>query len=289
MVTYYKAQTLADALEMLGRADVQGSALSGGTDLLVALSRQHDETPRLVVDLKGIKDPRGPMVVSDDGLHLGFELTMAQLADDPTARSWFPALTQAAGEVGSVAIRNRATVVGNICNASPASDTAPPLLVHGATVTIASMGGERTVPISSFFRSPRVTACARGEIVTGIDIPRPIPGTGSAYRRLTRRWGVDLITVSVAAAVHGDGRVLLGLGAVAPTPLLVELPAGLDLTDRAGLTTALDEALAVATPITDIRGGADYRSAMLRELAERAIQEVLESTRRSSDGRSVRS
>ena len=288
MMTYFKAETLAEALEVLGRPGVEARALIGGTDLLVSLANKHDDVPRVVVDLKGMKDRGEPLVMTDDGMQIGLMLTMAELAADPGARSWFPALTLAAVAVGSVAIRNRATVVGNICNASPASDTAPPLLVHEATVRIASVDGERSVPISSFFRSPRVTACARDEIVTAIELPRPVPGTSSAYRRLTRRWGVDLITVSVAAAVHGDGRVLLGLGAVAPTPLLVELPVGLDLDDRAALATVLDEALSVATPITDIRGGADYRSAMLRELASRAIQAALESTRRSDDGHTAR-
>jgi carbon-monoxide dehydrogenase medium subunit len=288
MMTYFKAETLAEALEVLGRPDVEGFALNGGTDLLVSLAGKHDDVPRVVVDLKGIKDWGEPLVVTDNGMRIGVMLTMAELAADPDAGSWYPALTQAAGEVGSVAIRNRATVVGNICNASPASDSAPPLLVHEATVWIASADGERSIPISSFFRSPRVTACARGEIVTAIELPRPVPGTSSAYRRLTRRWGVDLITVSVAAAVHGDGRVLLGLGAVAPTPLLVDLPVGLDLDDRTALAEVLDEALSVATPITDIRGGAEYRSAMLRELAARAVQAALESTRRSGNGRSVR-
>lgn len=280
MMTYLKAETLAEALKALGRPDVEARALNGGTDLLVSLANKQDDVPWLVVDLKGIKDWGQPLVLTDDAMRIGPMLTMAELAADPGARSWFPALTQAAAEVGSVAIRNRATVVGNICSASPASDTAPTLLVHEATVRIASVDGERSVPISSFFRSRRVTACAAGEIVTAIELPRPVPGTGSAYRRLTRRWGVDLITVSVAAAVRGDGRVLLGLGAVAPTPLLVELPVGLDLDDRATLTAVLDEALSVATPITNIRGSAEYRTAMLRELACRAIQAALESTRR---------
>jgi len=288
MLTYYKARALADAHEMLERPDVEGRALLGGTDLLVSLAGKHDETPRVVVDLKGIKDWGEPLVITDTGVRIGLMLTMAELAADPVVGSWYAALTEAADKVGSVAIRNRATVVGNICNASPASDSAPPLLVHEATVRIASASGQRSVPISSFFLSPRVTACARGEIVTAIELPRPVPGTGSAYRRLTRRWGVDLITVSVAAAVHGDGRVLLGLGAVAPTPLLVELPVGLDLDDRSALSQVLDESLSVATPITDIRGGAEYRSAMLRELAGRAIQAALDSTRRSGNGHSVR-
>ncbi len=287
MLTYYRAGTLAEALEVLGRQDVEGRVLLGGTDLLVGLRHQQGDPPRVLVDLKGAADLGDPIAVGDDGVRVGPTLTMADLVAHPVVRAWFPALVEAAAEVGSVAIRNRATMVGNICNASPASDTAPPLLVHEASVRIASAAGERTVPISSFFVSPRVSACGRGEVVVGVDLPRPVPGTGSAYLRLTRRWGVDLITVSVAAAV-GDGRTLLGLGAVGPTPLLVELPRGLDLEDRSVLDGALDEALVVATPISDIRAGADYRAAMLKELARRAVQAALESTRRAGDGSPVR-
>lgn len=280
MVTYYKARALADALEALGREDVEARAMAGGTDLLVGLADRLDDAPGVLVDVKGLADGE-PLVVTEAGVRLGLTLTMADLAADAIVGQWYPALAQAAAEVGSVAIRNRATVVGNICNASPASDTAPPLLVHDARVRIASAGSERTLPITEFFVAPRVTRCGRGELVTAIELPRPLPGTGSAYLRLTRRWGVDLVTVSVAAAVHGDGRIRLGLGAVAPTPLLVELPGGVDPGDRAALGPVLDEALAVATPITDIRAGADYRAAMVRELAARAITAALDSTRRT--------
>lgn len=281
MLTYCKPRTLAEALEVLEREKPAGRVLSGGTDLLVGLREKLDGESRVMVDIKGIEDAGAPLTVTDDGVRLGLRLTMAELADDPVVAGWFPALSQAAAAVGSVAIRNRATVVGNICNASPASDTAPALLVHEAKVRIASLAGERVVPISSFFVSPRVTLCSPAEVVTAIELPKPLPGTGSAYLRLARRRGVDLVTVSVAAAVHGDGRVLLGLAAVGPKPLVAELPAETDLGDTPALAAALDEALAVATPITDIRGSAEYRSAMLRELGLRAIAAAIQTTGRN--------
>lgn len=280
MLTYYKARTLSEALAVLEREGPAGRPLAGGTDLLVGL-RDRLEEHRAVVDLKGLEDAGEPLTVTDAGVRIGLGLTMAQLADDPTVGRWYPALAQAAAKVGSVAIRNRATVVGNICNASPASDTAPALLVHEATVRIASSDGERTVPIGEFFVAPRVTACAAGEVVTAIELAKPAERTGSAYLRLTRRRGVDLVTVSVAAAAHGNGRVLLGLGAVGPRPLLTTLPAGTEVSDGAALAAALEQALSVATPITDIRGTAAYRAAMLRELATRAIAAAVETTRRS--------
>src|SRR5665647_2867745 len=213
MLTYYKARALADALEMLERPDVEGRALLGGTDLLVSLAGKHDETPRVVVDLKGIKDWGEPLVITDTGVRIGLMLTMAELAADPVVGSWYPALTEAADKVGSVAIRNRATVVGNICNASPASDSAPPLLVHEATVRIASASGQRSVPISSFFVSPRVAACARGDPrrdEEGGDRDRTLATRGrDPYRRLVHQQGRRRVTRRGRVAdVADDGRAV---------------------------------------------------------------------------------
>jgi CO/xanthine dehydrogenase FAD-binding subunit len=186
-------------------------------------------------------------------------------------RRWYPALVEAALTVGSVAIRNRASLVGNACNGSPAADTVPALLVHDASITIALRAGERTVPLDDFFLGPRRTLCGPDELVTQIELPRPPDGFGSAFRRLTRRRGVDLATVSVAAGVGRDGRVVLGLGAVAARPLRTELEAPFDAADEAGLARALDETLEIATPISDIRGSREYRHAMVRVLARRAV------------------
>jgi carbon-monoxide dehydrogenase medium subunit len=170
-----------------------------------------------------------------------------------------------------VAIRNRASLIANSCNGSPAADTAPALLVHGATVTIESPQGSRTAPLAEFFLGPRRTLCGPGELVTRMDLPRPAAGSGSAFRRLTRRRGVDLATVSVAAGVDGNGHVVLGLGAVGPRPIRTELDIPLDPADVPGLERALDERLEVATPISDIRGSLEYRTAMVRVLAKRAV------------------
>jgi CO/xanthine dehydrogenase FAD-binding subunit len=170
-----------------------------------------------------------------------------------------------------VAIRNRASLVANSCNASPAADTAPPLLVLGARVTIASLDGDRTTSLDEFFLGPRRTLCGPGELVTRIDLPRPAPGSGSAFRRLTRRRGVDLATVSVAAGVGPEGGLVLGMGAVGPRPLRNESSEPVDVADAAALDAALDELLSVATPISDVRGSREYRLATLRVLTKRAV------------------
>jgi carbon-monoxide dehydrogenase medium subunit len=270
MPKYYRPTTRAEALAAL--ADGAGAArpLVGGTDLLVGL-RHHTLEPTLIVDLKGVTDLPEPILVTDDGVQVGPTYTLGELVAHPVVQEWYPALVEAALTVGSVAIRNRASLVANSCNASPAADTAPPLLVHGARVTIASLDGERTASLDDFFLGPRRTLCGPGELVIRIDLPRPEAGSASAFRRLTRRRGVDLATVSVAAGVGADGGLVLGMGAVGPRPLRTESGGPVDLGDAAALDAALDELLAVATPISDVRGSREYRLATLRVLTKRAV------------------
>ncbi|MFD9330389.1 FAD binding domain-containing protein [Streptomyces sp. NPDC060065] len=270
MVNYYRPTSRAEAVAALAEEGEGARVLVGGTDLLVGL-RHHTVEPTLLVDIKAVEDLPPPLVVTDEGVRIGPTLTMGALAAHPRLREWYPALVEAALTVGSVAIRNRASLIGNVTHASPAADTAPPLLVHGAVVTIESVGGERQISLSEFFLGPRATRCSAGELVTRIDLPRPAEGHGSAFVRLTRRRGVDLATVSVAAGVHRDGRVELGLGAVGPRPLLTEVVEPVDLAGEAGLVRALDTTLSVATPIADVRASKEYRLAMVRVLAKRAV------------------
>jgi carbon-monoxide dehydrogenase medium subunit len=269
MPKYYRPTTRAQALAALAEGGPAARPLVGGTDLLVGL-RHHTVEPDVLVDLKGITDLPEPVEVSDDGVRIGATYTLGELVAHPVVREWYPALVEAALTVGSVAIRNRASLIANSCNASPAADTAPPLLVHGASVTIASQDGDRTATLDEFFLGPRRTLCGPGELVVRLDLPRPATGSGSAFRRLTRRRGVDLATVSVAAVVGADGGIVLGMGAVGPRPLLTRT-GPLDHTDHPALDAALDGLLSPATPISDVRGSREYRLATLRVLARRAV------------------
>src|SRR3954451_24051534 len=270
MPKYYRPTTRADALAALAEGGARARPLVGGTDLLVGL-RHHTVEPDLLVDLKGVTDLPDPLAVTDDEVRIGPTYTMGELVAQPVVQEWYPALVEAALTVGSVAIRNRASLIANSCNASPAADTAPPLLVHGARVTITSLDGDRTASLDDFFLGPHRTLCGPGELVTRIELPRPAPGSGSAFRRLTRRRGVDLATVSVAAGVGADGGLVLGLGAVGPRPLRTEVTGPVDLTDGTALDAALDRLLEPATPISDVRGSRQYRLATLRVLAKRAV------------------
>ncbi len=270
--TYERPTSLGEALRIL---DAHGSAsvLAGGTDLIIRL-RDGTVRPEVVVDLKAIEE-------RDDGLHerdgrlvIGGWAVMTDIAADARVRRDFTALAEAAQVVGSAQIRNRATLAGNICNASPAADTAPALLVYGAEVVAIGSGGTRRIPIDDFFIGPGRTALGAGEIVTAIELPLPASRRGGVHLRRTRRRGHDLASVTLACAVMDDGHARLAYGSVGPRPLLVTDDSGV-LADATASAQArdllLDRLLEAASPSPrSMRASPAYRLAMLRVLALRA-------------------
>ncbi len=271
MASYCRPRTVSGVLAALASAEGQGRILVGGTDLLVHL-RKDPFAPTVVVDIKSVNDFPPAVEIGADEVRFGPTARMSEISKDPFIADHLPALVASARVVGSIAIRNRATLIGNICNASPAADTAPALLVYGSTVTVIGPRGERTMPLADFFVGPGQTQCGPDEIAIRIDVPIPDRGHRSAFQRLTRRRGVDLATVSVAAGVDADGRIVLGLGCVGPTPLLTDASPPVDLTDPNAIEGAVEELVSIATPISDIRAARDYREAMVRVLALRAVQ-----------------
>lgn len=263
---YTSPSSADEALGLLAEQGAGAKVLAGGTDLLVAL-RHRTVEPAVVVDIKRVAEFAEPVRVTDDAIVVGPTATMGRLAELEEVRRRHVALVEAALTVGSVAIRNRASLVGNSCNASPGADTAPVLLALGAAVTIAGPAGERTIALDDFFLGPRRTACGPDELVTALHLPRPRPGSGSSFQRITRRRGVDLGTVSIAAVLGPDDDVALGMGAVGPRPLVARTRLG----DHETTAAAVEHLVAAATPIDDVRAGSDYRRAMLRVLARRAL------------------
>lgn len=262
---YVQPGTLDAAIGMLNESGPDARLLAGGTDVLVRLRSGHMR-PRVVIDIKRIDALDEGIARVENSLRIGARCTVTTLLAHDEVRATFPALIEAARVVGSVQIRNRATIVGNICNASPAADTAPALIAYGAIVNIAGSGGMRQIPVAEFFRGPGRTVLARDELVASIDLRLPSAAVGAAFTRLTRRRGVDLATLTVCCAVTETGGVRIGLGAVAPTPLLV--------TSAAAATT--DESFvarvaAEASPISDVRAGRDYRAAMLPVYIKRTL------------------
>ena len=212
---------------------------------------------------------------SDGFIRVGAGAVMSDLIADARVRTHFPALVDAATVVGSVQIRNRATLAGNICNASPAADTAPALLAYGAVANLVSAGAPRRVPVADFFTGPGRTVMSPGEIVASIDLPMPATATGAAFGRITRRYGVDLATINLCCVVTADGETRFAFGAVGPRPLSVVDRTG-TLASSSSAPEARDailaEMLAHASPISDVRAERDYRTAMLEVMSRRALQ-----------------
>jgi CO/xanthine dehydrogenase FAD-binding subunit len=276
-IGYERPETLAHAVAILDRHGSQARLLAGGTDLIIAL-REGRIRPAILVDVKHIPELRPSIAESAGLVSITADTVMTDVAADPAVCRDLPALASAAAAVGAVQIRNRATLAGNICNASPAADTAPPLLVYGAQVVVRGPAGTRRIPVEKFFTGPGRTALTRGELVTSIEVPVPESPAGSAFARLTRRRGADLATVSAAALVDGTGRTRLGFGAVGPRPVLAIDESGVladpaaEPSERARL---LDHLLSSAQPISDVRAGRDYRASMLAVLCRRVVDAAI--------------
>lgn len=269
---YLLPSHLAEASEAWAFHGSAARLLSGGTDLTVALRHGHLTTD-FVIDLKAVEELK-PSIEQDAGrLKVSASTTMTALYSYLIDHDLFPALRDAAAVVGSIQIRNRATLVGNICNASPAADTVPVLVAMGAEVEIYGPDGARARPVEAFIEGNRKIDLGPGEIVTAVHIPLPEGPQGCAFDRITRRRGVDLATCNMAMKVDAE-EVVVAFGAVSPKPLVVRDESGV-LGDPAAPATARAEAIgtlaAHATPITDVRASAEYRSAMLSVMGERAF------------------
>ncbi len=275
---YASPASLDELLRLLDQYGPDAKILAGGTDLIVRL-RSGRMLPRIVIDLKRVASLRPDIVEADSCLRIGARTVMADVISDDRIRRHFPALAEAAGVVGSVQIRHRATLAGNICNASPAADTAPALLVYDAVANLAGLHGPRRVPLCAFFTGPGRTVLQRAEIVESIDLPLAAGAGGAAFARLTRRRGVDLATVSLCCLVKPPGEVRFAYGAVGPRPFLVQDATGVlaNLESTAAARDArLRELISAASPISDLRGGRDYRMAMLLVMSRRALATALE-------------
>jgi carbon-monoxide dehydrogenase medium subunit len=271
---YERPTRLADAIGLLAKHGPDARLLAGGTDLIIRL-RDGTIRPQVVIDVKRVTELDRDIREIDGGLRIGALATMTGIADDPRVRQDFGALAEAALVVGSVQIRNRATLAGNICNASPAADTLPALLVFGARVELTGPDGIRVVPVDEALVRSGVTTLAHGELVTAIDLPLPTAQRGTVHLRRTRRRGHDLASVTLACSVSPDGVTRLAYGSLGPRPLLVVDDSGL-LADPAAPEAAkgrrLEELFVDAHPSPrSMRAGPDYRLAMLHVLGLRGV------------------
>jgi carbon-monoxide dehydrogenase medium subunit len=260
---YFEPETLKEALQRLDQYGVDAKIIAGGTDLLVQM-KQGTVHPRYLISLKRVAEVKH--IVEDGELRIGAGVLWRDVLDFCARDKRYDALSEAIRSLGTVQIRNMGTMGGNLCTASPAADSAPPLLVFDGRVRLSSLRGERVLALVDFFRGVNVTAMAPNEILTEIHVPRAPKGLGSAFLK-TERVGADISKVSAAVAIERqDDRCIackIALGAVAPVPMRAEAAEKLLAGKRVevGLIDEVGEKAAQAIkPITDIRSTAEYRS-----------------------------
>lgn len=271
--TYLCPNDLAEASAIWAEHGADARLLAGGTDLTVGLRHGHIIT-KTVIDLKRVVDLQADVSRVGNTLRVSAGTTMSALETYLRSAALFPALRDAAAVVGSIQIRNRATLAGNICNASPAADTVPVLAALGASVEVSGPDGFRTQLVKDFIIGNRQLDLKSGEIVVAVHIPIPQVPQTCAFERITRRRGVDLATANLCCSMTEGQGVAFAFGSVAPRPLMVHSDADVlrdPAASKADRAAILTELCAIATPISDVRASAAYRTAMLRVMAERAL------------------
>ncbi len=277
---YFEPGALDEAVALLARYREKANLLAGGTDLLVEI-KERIRAPDYVISIQRIAGMSGFSFDAKEGLRIGALVTTRELEIYTAVQKHYAGLLQALRELGSIQVRNRATLAGNICRASPSADTLPPLIADGAAVRIYGERGERTVALEDFFTGPGKTVLAPNELLTQILVPAPPPHTGKCYIKHGRRKAMELATVGVAVSLSLDGStcadVRISLGAVAPTPIRARQAEnalrGRKL-DSSVIEKAAEAAMGESRPISNVRGSADYRKEMVRVLTRRAIEEA---------------
>lgn len=271
--------TLAEAIALLAEGSGRARVLAGGTDLIVRLRYGLLEAD-MVVDIKRIPEMNALRYDQQAGLALGAGVPCCAIYEDAEIAAAYPGLTDAVTLIGGTAIQGRATVGGNLCNAAPSADAIPPLIAYGARCHIAGPEGERDVPVEQFCTGPGKNALRPGELLVAIHIPAPGPRTGAKYLRHIPRGEMDIAVVGAAAwlRLEESGRIesaRIALGAVAPTPLLVEA-AGAALVGQRPSDEAWEQAGAwaqeAAQPISDVRGESEERRHLVGVLTRRALR-----------------
>lgn len=279
---YVTPGSVEEAISLLSHYGEKARFVSGGTDFLMQL-KQGEAVPEYLIRLGEIRDLDFIKYDEMKGLRIGALTKIVDVANSSLIKSKFGILAQAAGMFGTPAIRNQATLGGNLCNAAPSADTAPPLLVLGAKAKTAGLEGEKLVPLEDFFVGPGQTILGPDHLLIEIQIPILTPHSGGAYLKQKRRQGADLAVVGVAALAVMEGEILkdakIALGAVAPTPIRAKKAEAI-LTGKKVNQTLLEKcgqaASDEAKPIDDIRGSADYRRELVAVLAKRAMTQAIQ-------------
>jgi CO/xanthine dehydrogenase FAD-binding subunit len=282
---YVAPRSLSEAFNALGNGK-KTLLLAGGTDVIVQLREGRRECDQLI-DLKHIPELMSYSFGSDGSLEIGAAVPLAQLYEDPEVRRKYPALVDCATIIGGIAIQSRATLGGNLCNASPAADSSPALMAMSARLVIASNSGNRGVACEDFFAGPGRSTLQPGELLLSIKLPAPAPESGAFYHRFIPRNEMDIAVASagVSITLDGSGNVTgarVALGAVSATPIMVpgaaEALIGKPANDES-FAAAGAAAADAASPIDDMRGGVAQRRHLSKVLTIRALEGALQRIR----------
>jgi CO/xanthine dehydrogenase FAD-binding subunit len=284
---YVAAKSVDEVISLLSKSETPVRVLSGGTDLLVQL-REGRKQAGLVVDIKRIAEVNDIVYDPEKGLTVGAAVPCLKLCHDPIVQKTYPGLVDAARLIGGVQIQGRATVGGNLCNASPAADSIPALIVHKAVCVIAGPGGVRELPVAQFCSGPGQNVMAKDEFLLAVRLP-PLPaGFGAHYLRFIPRNEMDIAVVGAGASVVLNQQkdtfteVHIALGAVAPIPLYTaeasEFLAGKAVSPE-NILEAARMAQSAVRPISDMRGTAEQRRHLSLILTKRALNGAVERAR----------
>ncbi len=269
---YLKAKSLKNAFALMEKHP-NYQVLAGGTDLICAI-KEGMISPEAVIDIKGLKG-LSKIKLSNGELSIGSLVSYSEIIESRTIKSYFPLLKEAAEKVASCGIRNRATMVGNICSAVPCLDAGAPLMVYEATVVVEGKDGERLIPIKEWFVGPRKTSLKAGEIVKEVRIKEPALKHGIAYDKLSRYEGEDLAQATVAVYLDEQNNYRISFGSVAPVPVRASSIENL-LNGKALSAELIAQAkILVAqeiSPITDIRATKEFRLHMCEVMMERSLK-----------------
>ena len=266
--SYLAPTSRKDLLAVLAENRPATKILAGGTDLMADI-RLGLVKPYRVVDLKRIAEHNRLSWSKSDGLLIGPGVTINQMLEHPDVQKHFPALVRAGEVLASHQLRNRATVVGNLCNASPCADSAPPLLCLGALVTLSSEKGDREIPLADFFTGVKRTRLKPAEYVSLIRVAPGMADARAGFAKMKRIKGHDLGVLSVCL-LGKDDLLRVAIGSAAPTPVVTP-----DLPAKSKLDAIVAAAMKVIAPIDDIRGSREYRLYMAETYIRRLHQEVL--------------
>lgn len=276
---YLKPESVRELVNLLAEQGEDAKIFAGGTDLLV-LMRDRAIRPKYLIDIKGIEELGELSYDEEKGLKIGATVNLNEIIKSDVVRERFGVLWSAANSLADPILRSRATLVGNICNASPAADMAPALLVLDAEVEVASKEGERTIPIQEFFVGVKRTSLKPGEFVRAVRVPNPPEGARGDYLKWGRTRGEDLAVVGVAGLAANSVKKLvrIALSSVAPTPLLVPEVEGV-FEGGGSVEEQIDKAASIVlekiSPISDVRAGKEYRLHMAEVLTKQILKQLL--------------